>query len=155
MQVHNYVDISMDVHLSPTRRVCVPVLGMLIRQWVDKDSAISLRNEPLRRVSAASEEEKATEWAVLLRWIAENLSLFVLLSQLTKHDLGVHMWTCTRHVLLVVLWTLTCQVDLHLQISSVNRSATEVAAFQLDCNASLTFFWRTCKGWMIGTQVCK
>lgn len=67
MQVHNYVDISMDVHFSPAPKMSVPVSGMLIGQWVDKDSAISLRNEPLHRASAASEEAKATERAALLR----------------------------------------------------------------------------------------
>lgn len=67
---------------------------MLIGQGVNKDSSISLRNEPLHRWSAASEEEEA-EWEVAQRETALNVPVLwssVVSFQLTKYCVDVCMW---------------------------------------------------------------
>lgn len=101
---------------------------MLIGQWVDKGSTISLRNEPLHRRSAAS-EEAATEEAKkqggagrgLGRWKKITIYVWVFASsvlpfQLSEHCVGVCMWTRAHPVPLLLS-------DKNLHLSGENASA--------------------------------
>lgn len=65
---------------------------MLIGQWVDKDSTISLRNEPLHRGSAASEEQDGKREREREREIMRHVWVFassVLSFQSSERCVGV------------------------------------------------------------------
>lgn len=99
MQVHNCVDISMDVRFSPLMEwESVAALDMLIGQWVDKDSTIRLNNEPQLWRSAAC-EERATVRRRSRREITQYVCVFVSFVfgcfRQVKGCVGVPVWTCT------------------------------------------------------------
>lgn len=84
------------VRLDESRRLPY----MLIGQWVDKDSTISLGNEPpLRRSTVSQDRESGRgQWEIL--WdVLGRFARSVLLPRSTEHRLGIWMWTYT-HILL-------------------------------------------------------
>lgn len=83
---------------------------MLIGQWVDKDSTISLCNEPLHRRSTASEEREREVTQRNYEICLDVCELCVVVSA---------DWTLCRH-LYVDVNTPCCSGNLHLSVESVS-----------------------------------
>lgn len=86
------------------KRRCQPY--MLIGQWVDKDSTISLCNEPLHRRSTASEEGEREVTQRNYEICLDVCELCVVVSADWTLSIGICAWThttcCSRNVHLLV-----------------------------------------------------